>query len=389
MATTSIESVILTKKVANGLQELMTKTHESLVYLGDIKEGTASGETLQSRLASIKSAATTVETALRTLLGVDTTNGAITASQSIQAMIDAVKTELEAKIGTGDELEESDYDTIYEWVAAIDEAVTTTLPTTITNTTNSAKSEIYTKLGWGENGGILDGTNTVKKYIDDIETKIKEDLSSAFHYKGTKDKLSELKAMTSGNQTGDVYHVVYDDQDPNHLTENEGKGRKIDAEFAWDGSKWEELGSIVDLSNYTTLEKAEQIGGAAQAYSDQKLNAYKLEATEEINTAKNAAIQAANEAASSALSAAVEAVNANIQAANEAASSALSSAIQAVDANVQAVNTAAANAQTTADAAYTAANARARVFVQSNEPEGLTEQDLWFKVVTSTPVTNS
>lgn len=54
---------------------------------------------------------------------------------------------------------------------------------------------------------------------------------SAMSYKGTKASIGELP--TSGNTVGDVWHV----------SANGG-------EYAWDGSTWQELGSIIDLNNY-------------------------------------------------------------------------------------------------------------------------------------------
>ena len=54
---------------------------------------------------------------------------------------------------------------------------------------------------------------------------------SAMSYKGAKASINELPA--SGNTVGDVWHV----------SANGG-------EYAWDGSEWQELGSIIDLSNY-------------------------------------------------------------------------------------------------------------------------------------------
>lgn len=54
---------------------------------------------------------------------------------------------------------------------------------------------------------------------------------SAMSYKGTKASISELPV--SGNTVGDVWHV----------SANGG-------EYAWDGSQWQELGSIIDLNNY-------------------------------------------------------------------------------------------------------------------------------------------
>ena len=59
----------------------------------------------------------------------------------------------------------------------------------------------------------------------------KADLTTVFKWLGTKATFDALPA--SGNTVGDVYHV-------------EAKS----AEYVWNGTTWEELGSIVDLSDY-------------------------------------------------------------------------------------------------------------------------------------------
>lgn len=56
-------------------------------------------------------------------------------------------------------------------------------------------------------------------------------LGSVLNYKGTVATVSALPS--SGNQTGDVYHVTADG-----------------GEYAWNGSAWEPLGSEIDLSGY-------------------------------------------------------------------------------------------------------------------------------------------
>lgn len=61
----------------------------------------------------------------------------------------------------------------------------------------------------------------------------KSDIASVFRYKGT--VASESNLPSSGQTVGDVYFVT-------------DKG----CEHAWNGSKWEELGPTIDLSNYVT-----------------------------------------------------------------------------------------------------------------------------------------
>ena len=57
------------------------------------------------------------------------------------------------------------------------------------------------------------------------------DLASVLTYKGTKASVANLP--TTGNVTGDVWHITADG-----------------SEYAWDGTIWQELGTAVDLSGY-------------------------------------------------------------------------------------------------------------------------------------------
>lgn len=63
------------------------------------------------------------------------------------------------------------------------------------------------------------------------KTEIDQKLVGAMNYKGAKATINDLPA--SGNIQGDVWHITADG-----------------SEWAWNGSAWEELGSIVDLSGY-------------------------------------------------------------------------------------------------------------------------------------------
>ena len=80
---------------------------------------------------------------------------------------------------------------------------------------------------------------TIANYgITDAYTKTEVDgmVSGVLHYKGTKTTVSALPS--SGNITGDVWHVTADG-----------------GEYAWDGSTWQELGSTVDLSGYVPTSR--------------------------------------------------------------------------------------------------------------------------------------
>ena len=71
--------------------------------------------------------------------------------------------------------------------------------------------------------------------ITDAYTKAEVDgkLTSSMHYKGTKATVAALP--TSGNTIGDVWNVSEDGSN-----------------YAWDGSSWDKLSGVVDLSGYAT-----------------------------------------------------------------------------------------------------------------------------------------
>ena len=98
-----------------------------------------------------------------------------------------------------------------------------------TDTSRAAASDVTaltTRVGSLEtavgSGGLVDSK---------IASAIATALSSTMTYKGTKTAVNELPS--SGNAVGDVWHVS-----------------ATGGEYAWDGTNWQELGSIMDLSNY-------------------------------------------------------------------------------------------------------------------------------------------
>ena len=78
--------------------------------------------------------------------------------------------------------------------------------------------------------GITDAM-TSQAITQAITDAVNTAVSTVFTYKGTKATVQSLPA--SNNKTGDVWHV----------TATQG-------EYVWNGSSWEELGSIIDLTGY-------------------------------------------------------------------------------------------------------------------------------------------
>ena len=95
----------------------------------------------------------------------------------------------------------------------------------------------------------------------------KTDITAVLKYKGAKDAVADLPS--TGNTTGDVWHV------------NANNG-----EYAWDGTEWQELGSSVDLSAYSTKAetvKSLSISGRTITVTPAQGNAYTL-TTQDTNT---------------------------------------------------------------------------------------------------------
>lgn len=107
-----------------------------------------------------------------------------------------------------------------EWLH-IGSTVTDSLVTRVT-ALESAVVDLETALqGENDQGGLIDK-------VADLETAL-ANISGAFHFRGSVENLD----LVENPAEGDVYQVG-------------------DAEFAWNGNAWIELGSTFDLSNYVT-----------------------------------------------------------------------------------------------------------------------------------------
>ena len=98
------------------------------------------------------------------------------------------------------------------------------------------------KTAFGSVAGNTDmytGAN-VDSLLSDLITKVEAKLSSAMHYKGTLANYAAIQAVES-KEVGDVYNAT-----------DTGKN------YAWDGTAWDELTGIVDLSAYKTDAENEE-----------------------------------------------------------------------------------------------------------------------------------
>lgn len=95
-----------------------------------------------------------------------------------------------------------------------------------------------------------------------VDTKIASAVASVFKYMGALSDYTDLPASgAEGLAVGHVYHVGTKDN------------KTVNAEYAWNGSAWEELGSIIDLSAYYTAAQVDSAIGAAIAQEVSDRNA--------------------------------------------------------------------------------------------------------------------
>jgi hypothetical protein len=364
--------------------------------------------TLAAKLETMLSDIADSKEKLATLLGDDAADSITSQiSTAVQNAVDSLTNEDDATSLAGK------IKTLNAAVTAINDASTGILAT----------AEQYTddKIG-------LSGTayTTVKAYVDAVKSDINSATAGAFHFKGKVDYVDQLP--TEGSTEGDVYQVQYAG------TSDKPSSTVLNAEYAYDGTSFIELGSVIDLSSYYTAEQTtEAINTAKQAAIDaaaadatskadaaqaaaeataaadatSKANAAQAaaektaadDATSKANAAQAAAEKTAASDATSKADAAKEAAisaaatdattKANAAQAAAEATAAADATSKANAAQAAAEATAAADATSKANAAQAAAIAAAseecatkcRFLVSAEQPEDLTEADVWAELV--------
>lgn len=94
-----------------------------------------------------------------------------------------------------------------------------------------------------------------KTQVDGFIATINGKIASVFKYKTAVDYIADLPAANAeGLEVGHVYHVRYE------AAVEEGQTPKsINSEYVWNGTKWEELGGLVDLSDYYTKAQVDAL----------------------------------------------------------------------------------------------------------------------------------
>lgn len=99
----------------------------------------------------------------------------------------------------------------------------------------------------------------VKKLIAKAVSDVKADLGSALTYKGSVATYDALPK--EGQAKGDTYNVEA-------AFEISGKKYPEGTNVAWDGTKWDPLGGVVDLSNLATKDELNTLSGKVEKKLD-------------------------------------------------------------------------------------------------------------------------
>ena len=149
-----------------------------------------------------------------------------------------------------------DYDTSEQVDSKIDTAVEGLAP--INNPTFTGTVSVPTPLSTSN-----DDTAASTAYVTSAVDTLKQEFAGALHFKGVVANLEELDAIEDPSE-GDTYQVL-----------DAGEGKE-NAEYAWNGQTWVELGTNIDLSAYMTIADAElalqQNLETAKAYAEEYAN---------------------------------------------------------------------------------------------------------------------
>ena len=421
------KNAILKKKIGNAIFEIMVKTTSGMVYVDQ-------STTLATKLSNMEDSA--VNGSLANLIQANTNKiGTIpatvgdTSTPTVKDYVDAKSTAAQtaaettaantigtipATVGT------VSTPTVKAYVDAKADAAQTAAETTAANAIGTIPATYDSKT-----------INNVADYIAAVESKLEGTISGAFHFKGTKDYASELPS--TGNTEGDIWQVLYRGTSGTDV---------LNAEYAWNGTDWVELGSIADLSAYLTTEVFNnKVGSIPATYNGQStatikayIEAYADKAAADAQSAVETVIGTIPATVGETSTPTVKAyVDAKAAAAQAAAESTAATAIGTIPASYNNINTpdvksyidayadkaeadAIASANTTlsetvgnipatydskstttvkayveayadraaadAQAAAEAASADcARFYASATEPEGLTENDLWAQLL--------
>ena len=236
-------------------------------------------------------------------------------------------------------------------------------------TTGSIAQKIATAIG------DIGNSTDVATFVNAIKTELEGKISGAFHFKGTVDLYADLPSTNVAG--GDVYQVRYADT---------AKTKSLNAEYAWKVTdeqagtgEWVELGSIVDLSAYSTTNEMNAAIIAAKA-AVLGVAEGALATTTSLSQINAAITNERDDTVSGTLANRISGVESSVNTLNGDASTSGSVAKSIADV-VGTIPATVGSTPTTTVVAYVdakaAVNARMMVTTGNTAPNDLTESDLW------------
>ena len=343
----SVKNAILKKKIQNTVYDLMIKTTWAMVF------------------------ADSDEVSLKSYL--ETLNGdASTAGSYKKYIADTILNEAASSGTLGERVKNAE--TALAILNNIDPTVAGSLAKVL------ADAQGYTDTQIGDTTSIDASYTTVVAALNGIKSELEGKISGGFHFKGTKDYTSELPSTAQSE--GDVWQVRY--QGTSGTT-------RLDAEYAWNGTEWVEMGSFIDLAPYALSANVTADITAA------KENVLGLSAGTAITAQNNVPgqISAAitnerDDTFAGTLAARVKGVEGDVATLNGDSATAGSVDKKILDANGQLPGTVGTTTITTmksyvdakaAAAEQAALDASGKFYAQATQPENLTENDLWAQLL--------
>lgn len=343
----SVKNAILKKKIQNTVYDLMIKTTWAMVFAGSDEVS------LQSYLQTLNGDASTV-------------------GSYKKYIADTILNEAASSGTLGERVKNAE--TALATLNNVDPTVAGSLAKVL------ADAEGYTDTKIGDTTSIDVSYTTVVAALNGIKAELEGKISGGFHFKGTKDYTSELPS--TGQSQGDVWQVRY--QGTSGTT-------RLDAEYAWNGTEWVEMGSFINLAPYAlSANVAANIIAA-------KENVLGLAAGTAITAQNNVPgqISAAitnerDDNVSGTLAARVKGVEGSVTTLNGDSTTTGSVDKKILDANGQLPGTVGTTTITTmksyvdakaAAAEQAALAASGKFYAQATQPNDLTENDLWAQLL--------
>ena len=154
-------------------------------------------------------------------------------------------------IGTNED--DASADTVYgakAYAKGLNDTLSGNVVTYVDEAINGAASDVNDL-----SGSVVELSGAVVTMSADMKTYIDNELSTVYTYKTSVADMAALNAIENP-EVGDVYNVIAANGQP-----GDAGYTPAGTNYAWNGSEWDALGGVVDLSNYTTTGDTSELSG--------------------------------------------------------------------------------------------------------------------------------